>query len=310
MTGMDTEQQLAWERRQRPRGAAAAMLAAFLTLGASLANGLLLSDRPVVGVLESLERALAPGATATQPSLRVPFFEYVQDRAAALVGTSVAQALAYLATGYALFLLATATRARRPQLPRIANYLGLFGGVLLALAGVFSTLATTLAVNDFLSGPRTVDAADDVRQSPLVITAQLVGLPGTLALALGFVLVSLNAMRAGLLTRFMGILGMIVGVLVVIPIGSGLPVVQVFWLIALGLLLLDRWPNGTPPAWQTGREEPWPTQQEIREGRQRATAGRDAQPAREPEPEPDPAPTAVAVGADAADRRRKRKRRG
>ena len=39
-------------------------------------------------------------------------------------------------------------------------------------------------------------------------------------IALGFVLISLNAMRAGLLTRFMGVLGIIVGALLVFPIPS------------------------------------------------------------------------------------------
>ena len=53
-------------------------------------------------------------------------------------------------------------------------------------------------------------------------------------------------MRVGLLTRFMGILGVIVGVLFVIPLGSQLPIVQCFWLIAVGLLILGRWPRRRP----------------------------------------------------------------
>jgi hypothetical protein len=197
-------------------------------------------------------------------------------------------------------------------MPRFAVYLPLAGGILSALAIVLFTIGRSVAVSDFLSGPRTVDAANDVAQSSLTLTAQLIGLPGTLALALGFVLVALNAMRAGLLTRFMGILGIIVGVLIVIPIGTGLPVVQVFWLLAIALLFLGRWPNGMPPAWQTGREEPWPTQQEIRESRAAGTTARSRASAPDPAPEADPdtAPAAVAVGADEAERRRKRKRRG
>ena len=60
-------------------------------------------------------------------------------------------------------------------------------------------------------------------------------LPAALAIASAYVLVSLNAMRAGLLTRFLGILGVIVGALVIIQIGP-FPVVQTFWLLALAVL--------------------------------------------------------------------------
>ena len=62
-------------------------------------------------------------------------------------------------------------------------------------------------------------------------------------------LLSLNAMRAGLLTRFMGVLGMICGAaLVLLPQN---PIV-VFWLLALAVLFAHRWPQGMPPAWETG----------------------------------------------------------
>ena len=59
-------------------------------------------------------------------------------------------------------------------------------------------------------------------------------------------------MRVGLLTRFMGVLGIITGVLQILPFGGPLPVVQCFWLLMLGILFLGRWPGGQPPAWRTG----------------------------------------------------------
>jgi len=61
-------------------------------------------------------------------------------------------------------------------------------------------------------------------------------------------------MRVGLLTRFMGYLGIFTGVLVLFPIGSPVPVVQGFWLLALAYLFSGRWPNGVPPAWRSGSE--------------------------------------------------------
>ena len=105
-------------------------------------------------------------------------------------------------------------------------------------------------------------------------------------------------------------LGIIVGVLFVIPLGT-LQVVQPFWLLTLTALFLGRWPNGVPPAWQTGKAEPWPTQQELREERDKAKAAQlKAAGKAEPEAEPEPAAAAASTGpAHPSSKKRKRKRR-
>jgi hypothetical protein len=191
-----------------------------------------------------------------------------------------------------------------------------------------------VAVTHFLDGPRTVDAAADVSTDSLLLVANLISTLAPLAIAAGLLLVSLNAMRVGLLTRFMGVLAIIVGVTFVLPLDQQ-GIIRMFWLAALGLLFLGRWPSGTPKAWATGEAEPWPTQQQLREQRDAARAGREppkapaAEPEREPEPVParatraeqrkaTPAPTAPtprrpdAAGpgtAHSASKKKKRKRR-
>ena len=89
---------------------------------------------------------------------------------------------------------------------------------------------------------------------------------GGFALGFTFVMLCMNAMRAGLLTRFMGVLGMIVGATFVLPLDQQ-GVIRAFWLLALGFLIYGRWPSGMPPAWQTGEAVPWPSQAELREQR-------------------------------------------
>jgi hypothetical protein len=79
------------------------------------------------------------------------------------------------------------------------------------------------------------------------------------------VLIAMHAMRAGLLSRFMGILGVIVGALTAVPLLGGAPVVQLFWLVAMGVLFLNRWPQGRGPAWNAVEEIPWPTAQDRRD---------------------------------------------
>ena len=121
--------------------------------------------------------------------------------------------------------------------------------------------------------------------------------------------VSLNAMRVGLLTRFMGVLGIITGVLQILPFGGPLPVVQCFWMLMLSILFLGRWPSGNPPAWRTGRAEPWPSSAELREQRKKAAAEARGEVYEPPATAEPPAPEPVAAGASPAARKRKRKRK-
>src|SRR5205085_709752 len=78
-------------------------------------------------------------------------------------------------------------------------------------------------------------------------------------LGFGFGMIALNAMRAGLLSRFMGVLGVILGALFALPILPA-PPLQIFWLAAVGFLFSGRWPGyGRGPAWDSGEEIPWPS---------------------------------------------------
>jgi len=183
------------------------------------------------------------------------------------------------------------------------------GGVLAALSGVVYAIVIASKANDFVShGTQTYQQAHQLTQATIVLVMPFIGQAAALLLAIGFVLTSLNALRVGLLTRFMGYLGIFAGVLVIFPIGSPVPVVQGFWLLTLAYLLYGRWPTGVPPAWTTGRAQPWPSSAEMREQRSKAApAGAKTKPARTPAPQAVGAP--AARGPRAATPKRKRKRR-
>jgi hypothetical protein len=300
----DPEQQLAWEARQRPRAGVLAIVAGVLTLGGFIWTAVAFRDLPRSGFLQSLAAAAEPGATGSRPSLRVKEFEFYNDLAFTFVGSSIVRGLAYLGFAWALTFLAVATRARRPELPRLVVYTGLVGAVLAAVATVISGVGTVFAVRDFLDGPRTVDAAGDVATNSLLQTANLLSLLAPLLLAAGVLLVALNAMRVGLLTRFLGILGMICGGLAVLS-QFVFAFVATFWLVAIGLVFLNQPESTVPPAWRTGKPEPWPSQREVAESRRAARA----QPGK-PGPEVTPEPVAAAPGpAHPSSKKRKRKRR-
>jgi hypothetical protein len=298
------QQQLEWEARRRPRAAWAAAAAGVFIFAGQLTQAILSNRAPSASFLESLEHAQRPGEIGALPSLQLPIAEYLSDHAPWLILTFALQGIGFFGLAYALTFLAAATKARRAAFPKIGLYLPVVGGVLAGVSAFGRGIGRTLDVSAFLDGSRTVDEAKDIGLGGLSLVSEVVYYPASLALAAGIIVVGLQAMRAGLLTRFLGVLGVIVGLLQVIQIVP-LPLVQSYWFLALAVLFWGRRPSGVPPAWRTGREEPWPSQREIAEERGKQRGAREPRPEREPEPQPVPAGAAP----HAATSKRKRKRR-
>jgi hypothetical protein len=84
--------------------------------------------------------------------------------------------------------------------------------------------------------------------------------------------------------------------------------VQAFWLLALGMIFLDRVPGGSPPAWKTGKAEPWPSQQELAEARKAQQAAKRGE-TEEPDSDADAAVATEPEAAHGATRPSSRKRR-
>lgn len=310
---METEDNLAWEARQRPRAALAAIAASALTLAGGIFSGITFSDVPRAGLAPSLQRALEPGDLGGEPSLRLALYEFYDENVGSFIGAALLSALGALAAGAALSYLAMAVLSRRQEFPRAGLYLPAVGAGLFAVSLILVAIGTGATVDQVLDGDRTVNAVGDIAGSSLLVTGQLIEVVARFILGAAFVLVSLNAMRTGLLTRFMGVLGIISGVLLALPVfGGPLPIVQCFWLGALGLIIAGRWPSGVPPAWRTGRAEPWPSGAEMRQQRRAEIEARRGGGAAEAEPAPagDPVAEAEAITrAHPVSKKRKRKRR-
>lgn len=220
-----------------------------------------------------------------------------------------------LAVAWTLVFLSGITRARNPDLKPWVKPIAIIGGALAAATAIAYSILIAVKANDFVThGAQTYEQANHLTSATGFVVVPLIGQIGALLLAVGFVLTALNAMRVGLLTRFMGYLGIFVGVLVLFPIGSPVPVVQGFWLLALAYLLSGRWPAGLPPAWSSGRAERWPSSQTMREQRMnaRTKAGgpSHAKPsAKTPPPEKVAAPAAAPSRTRTGTPKRKRKHR-
>jgi hypothetical protein len=202
-----------------------------------------------------------------------------------------------------LFYLFRATQARGGGMPRWFVYL-VFGAPLvyaisqLLFAVELRDLADRFADQDTIRGEAGDEQAKDMGDfSPAVEGLRSAGV---VALAFLYVMLPLRARRVGLLTPFMGILGVIVGVLTVFATLGIAPVIQAFWLGALGMLLLGNWPGGRGPAWESGEAEPWPSAAQRR--------GLAPMPGEEPQLDPE-APTPEPVPERPASRKRRGKRR-
>jgi hypothetical protein len=304
------EEQLRWERENARWAAGAAFASALLTIAAGL---------------------YFRGKVTGSANDNVEGIVLVHAHKSDLLVSSILQAIGTALLAPALYYLFRATRFRREQLPSALKYLVLGAP---ALGAVFSVVhqvqLNDLANKAFKQLPLAPNAAKTVVDNLLgkgdVVAVSGIGTAAGLGIAFMFLLISLNAMRAGLLSRFMGVLGIIVGVLLVIPLQGNLPVVQVFWVAALGALILGRWPQGRGPAWDSGEPIPWPSAQDRRDEISGTTRpARPARPARQslfgrpPAREPEEEDEVPHTGEPARPRpssthprskKRKRKRRG
>ncbi len=268
-----------------------------------------------VGAVAVLAGLLPLAAFLLQASQKGPFpnnspetLFYFHRNAGTVLEVGILGALGSLAVIVPLFALATFARARRTTLPPVPRIMAILGGVGGFVATLLLNVAQVLKADDYVAHSQgTYAEAHDVLTSPVLAVGQYLGLAAALALGFAYVMTSLYAMRVGLLTRFMGYIGIFAGVLSVIAAGGQASLIQAFWLLALAALFLGRWPSGMPPAWGSGRDEPWPTMQELRERRESGVAtagggGRTAGTAAAP-------PAVPAPGREPGAVRRKRKKR-
>ena len=299
----DVEETLSREAEQRPRIATIALLGGLLSIAGSILFTILINGGPTekdgfISLTEALGASLAGGA-AEGDSLIVRQVDYYGDNVAPLIASAVLTAGAGICAGLVLLHLYRAINARNPAFGRIPLFAAVTGLVMYPIGHLVFFIATWTGAASFQdASERNAGTAREALTSSASAAGELFEGLGKLALAAGLVLIALHAMRIGLLTRFLGVLGIIAGVLWVFPLDQP-GIIRAFWLVSVGLLLAGRTRTGLPRAWQTGRAEPWPTRQQALEQRQAAagTGGASA------------APAAPATQSAPAQRRKRKRRR-
>lgn len=256
--------QLEWERRVgRP-----VAVAAFASV--------LLSVASVIAQSRAFPRS--PGDRARE-ALRL-----IDEHSGAFLASSILRGLSYLTIGAVLWYLFRATRHRRPELPAWLMPLIYFGPLVLAVSTVLTSLAQLDAAQEFITRGAHTEARADSLINGLSQVPQFFGLAGSFAFAVSLVLVSMNAMRVGLLTRFLGIIGVVIGALIVLPLVPGVrEIIQIFWLGAIGAIILGVWPGGRGRTWETGLPDRWLSAAEQRRAALREGGGSSHEQPVEPE---------------------------
>ena len=304
----DIRRQVEAESARRTRLAVPAFAGGFLYLLSTIITYSTLRGAPTVGLLQGLTPALE-GVAAPAVSPRTPWIRYVSHHAFGLLAGGVLDAVAVGILTLILLLLADATIFRRPQSFRPMRPLILAGGIGVVVVTLAHWVVNAIETHKFVVGHDHSNSAVEhalTSNAPTELVAYL-GLVAGLALAVGMIGLAINAMRVGLLVRWMAYVGIFAGLLILVPIGgTELQVVPAFWMVMLGILYAGKWPNGDPPAWKDGEARPWPSRAPAPRGgsAQPATATAGAGGSSGAEPAPAPAP----AGAGGSSRKRRRKR--
>ncbi len=323
-TAAEIEQRTAFESARRARLAVPAVAGGVLYLLSGIILSATLKELPTVGVVQGLEPALR-GEANPAVSPRAAEVSYIDHHAFGLIAGSVLTAIAVIALTLVLLFIADSTRFRRPAMWPAGRPLVLAGGIGYALLNLIHEVALTIEAHKFAGGGNFTNKAVEralLSSGSVGIALGLLGLIAALALAVGTIAVVVGAMRAGLLPRWLGVLGVLSGLLFLPFFATAtLQLIPTFWLVATGILLMERWPSGDPPAWAAGEARPWPTQADRRVERDGQRAEREAEKTGSAdgasrgskragngaEPPVDVAPAPIPAGAGS---RRKRRKRG
>ena len=232
---------LEWERRW----ALPAALCAFAAAGFFALATVLSQSGPI-----------SPGSTTE-------LLRDFHDTSGTLMIAAIVNCLALLLLGPPLYYLFQAALARSPRVRRGLVGVVIAGPVFLGLAEIFQWAALNAAANDFATpgggaGIPIGDYADDlIRDQTTFNIAQGLSFAGVLGFVFGTVYTSLWAMRTGLLTRFMGTLGMALAASLVLLAQAFSLLALMLWFVYLAVIILDKVPRGRPPAWDAGEAVPW-----------------------------------------------------
>jgi hypothetical protein len=266
----DLRARVDFETARRTRLAVPCTAGGVLYLLGAITVSSVLKGLPTVGVLQGVAPALA-GQANPAVSPRAAEVRFYDHHVFGLIGGALLSSLAVGALVFVLLFLFDSARFRRSQTASIIRPLVLVGGTALAVLTVLAEIVQALAAHSFVTGHDfTTSAVEHVFTKNVLYEILGFATPlAALAFVAGMISLMVSTVRVGLQPRWLGILGGVGAVILLIP-SQELSLITAFWMVATGILLMGRFPGGDPPAWPAGAARPWPSQVQAR-------ASRDAQ---------------------------------
>lgn len=191
---------------------------------------------------------------------KVALLKASEAHSAQLIMSGLFRTVAFALMAVVLGFLAAAARKRSPLMPRAVAVIAYAGPALFAIVTPLATIAQGSAARDFVrDGVYTLAAAERALSGGLVTATGYLMVFCVFLLAVAWLTVGVYGMRAGLLTRFVGGVGVAIGILSVLSIyGPSMLMflVQFFWLAAIAVMLLAT-DETKPPAWRLGVAVSW-----------------------------------------------------
>jgi hypothetical protein len=302
---------IATELERRGRIAVPTMAAGVLYLLSGITATAVLRTAPTVSILQGLRPALS-GTPNPTVSPRAAEIKFISHHSFGLIASSVMVGIGFAILALALTFVYDATRHRRPETLAAARPLALYGGLALAVVSVGHAVTLSITTHSFAVGHDLSNHAADraLTTGTVLVIGEYLDLILTLAFGVGVAMVAYSAQRVGLFPRMLGYIGIGCGVILVLAsAGPSLGFIVALWIVAVGFLLMGRWPNGDPPAWASGESRPWPSSADTRAARGGGRGGlrRPAAAAAGSAADAPPEPVAPARSGSGS-RRRKRKR--
>ena len=213
-----------------------------------------------VAVLFIAAAILSAGAISDSDNSSA-FLEDFESSGGTQLVVSILQAIGLALLAIPLLFLFQAAAARSDRMRTAFIGITVAGPLFLAAAFIARWFAFDGAAEEFVMGAGDPADSPDDRADELIEDQAAFGITqglqfaGSLGIVFGVGYTSLYAMRTGLLTRFLGTLGIVLGVSVLF-LGTALGVV--IFVVIVGFIVGGFWSRARPPAWEAGEAIPWP----------------------------------------------------
>ena len=240
------------ENSQRRVAIVGALIAAVLVAIAVVIEQIIAGKAPTGESAVDLIEAVTSQATgkAFPPSFWTEYAQFKVDHAPESIAIATLRGVGILLLLPIVLFLLRAARERggtlKPWLEPVAGICIVVVGVLMAVEGVLDAEAYRASGPDYM--PTVV--VENARNQELVIATFIRGIV-SFGIGVPVAFAALQAMRMGLLSRVLGFMGVLVGIVFIIPLDSS-GLIRAFWFAAVAGTIAGKIAPSLSPGWKTG----------------------------------------------------------